>query len=335
MASNESSKPVVGFIGLGAMGAPMAARLQAAGYPLVVHDRREEAIAPLVQAGAMRADTPRGVAQQCAVIFSCLPDLAQIEAVALGQDGILSGAHRGQSYFEMSTSSPALVRQLHSVFAQQGVDLLDAPVSGGPRGARRGRLAIWVGGDKRAYERHEPVLQAMADHPSHLGPCGAGLVAKLVHNCTSQATQAAIAEIFSLGVKAGADPLALWRAVRQGAIGRRRTFDGLIDQFLPAEYDTPQAVLDIMHKDTLAATELGRELGVPLRIANLALADIQEAMNRGWAQRDGRCVMLLPQERAGVSIRVDPRGIREALHDDPPAPTDTRHGAEPTLGERL
>ncbi|WP_064736074.1 NAD(P)-dependent oxidoreductase [Azohydromonas australica] len=324
---DDASRPVVGFIGLGAMGRPMATRLRAAGYPLVVLDARAEATAPFVQAGAVRAQTPRDVARQCDVVFSCLPGLAQIEAVGLAPDGLLAGARPGLAWFETSTSSPALVRRLHAAFAERGAHLLDAPISGGPPGAERGKLAIWVGGDPQAYQRHEPVLRALADSPAYIGPCGSGLVTKLVHNCASQATQAAIAEVFALGVKAGADPLALWRAVRQGAIGRRRTFDGLVDQFLPGEYDAPQAVLDIMHKDTLAATELGRELGVPMRFANLALADLQEAVNRGWSRRDGRCVMLLPQERAGVAIRVDPAAIRAVLREDPPAPTDTRHGA--------
>jgi len=161
-----------------------------------------------------------------------------------------------------------------------------------------------------------------------VGPVGVGLVTKIVHNCTSQATQAAIAEVFVLGVKAGAEPVALWEAVRQGSIGRRRTFDGLIDQFLPGDYDSPQAALRIMHKDMSIATSLGKELGVPMRISNLALADIQEAMNRGWSDRDGRCVMLLPQERAGVHIAADPQAIQAVLQRDPPAPGDAKHGRQ-------
>ena len=112
--------------------------------------------------------------------------------------------------------------------------MLDAPISGGAGGAKRGRMGIWVGGDKATYHRYEPVLRAMGDQPVHVGDIGAGLVTKLVHNCASQATQAAIAEVFVLGVKAGAEPLSLWEAIRQGSIGRRRTFDGLVDEFLPA-----------------------------------------------------------------------------------------------------
>lgn len=112
---------------------------------------------------------------------------------------------------------------------------------------------------------------------------GAGLVTKLVHNCASQATQAAIAAVFVLGVKAGADPLSLWEAIRQGSISRRRAFDGLADEFLLSKLEPPNAALRIIYKDMMLPTGLARELGVPMRFANLALADITEAMNRGWA----------------------------------------------------
>lgn len=323
---NDQALPTVGFVGLGIMGAAMASNLQKNGYRLVVNDTRLEAAAAHLKQGAVWADTPREVAAQCEVIFTCLPNLAAIEAVALGPDGILPGIRRGHAFFETSTNSPELVKRLHAAFAERGAHMLDAPISGGALGAQRGRLAIWVGGDKSVYERYEPVLKAMGDQPVHVGAIGAGLVTKLVHNCMSQTTQAAISEVFVLGVKAGAEPLALWRAIRQGSIGRRRTFDGLIDEYLPASYDPPHAALRIIQKDMLLATSLARELSVPMPLANLALADIQEAMNRGWAERDCRSVMLLPQERIGIEIKVDPAEIEEVLRRDPPAQSDSKRG---------
>jgi 3-hydroxyisobutyrate dehydrogenase len=323
---SDNAKPTVGFIGLGVMGGAMAANLLKAGYTVVVNDVRREAAAAHLKAGARWADTARELAGQCEVMFTCLPGLAQIEAVALGPDGLIQGIRPGHAYFEMSTNSLELARRLHDAFARREAHMLDAPISGGALGAKRGRMAIWVGGDAGAYRRNEAVLKTMGDKPVHVGTIGAGLVTKLVHNCTSQTTQAAIAEIFVLGVKAGAEPLALWRAIRQGSIGRRRTFDGLIDEVLPARFEPVNAALRIIHKDMLLATELGRELGVPMPMANLAFADIQEAMNRGWAERDCRSVTLLPQERVGVSIRVDPAAIEDALRDDPAAPSDTKRG---------
>lgn len=325
-SDDSKAKPVVGFIGLGLMGRPMSRNLMNAGFALVVHDHRREAADELVQAGATWASTPRELAQQCDVMFSCLPGVAEIEAVALGADGVVAGIRPGCAYFEMSTNSHAVVRRMHAAFAARGAHFLDAPISGGPTGAQRRQLAVWVGGDAAAYRRCEPVLRAMADHPTHVGDIGAGLVTKLVHNCAAEAMQASLAEAFVMGVKAGADPLSLWQAIRQGAVGRRRTFDGLIDQFLPGTYDQPQAAQRVTYKDMMFATELGRDLGVPMRFANLSLADTTESMNRGWAERDCRAVMLLPQERAGVKIAVAPAAIQEVLRSDPAAPTDTRHG---------
>ncbi|MGE0226173.1 MAG: NAD(P)-dependent oxidoreductase [Acetobacteraceae bacterium] len=316
----------LGFVGLGIMGGAMVANLLKAGWQVTVHDIRRDAAERHLAAGAAWADSPAAMAETCDTIFTCLPDLHAIETVALGASGILSRASPGTALFEMSTNSADLVRRLHDAFQAKGAHMLDAPISGGAAGAVSGRLAMWVGGDRGSFERCKPALDAMADRVVHVGPSGAGLVTKLVHNCASQAMQAALAEVFVMGVKAGAEPVALWEAIRQGSIGRRRSFDGLIDEFLPGTYDSPSAALRIVHKDMMVATGLGRELGVPLRFANLALADIAEAMNRGWAERDARCVMLLPQERVGVQIHEDPGRIQAVLDKDPPAPTDTRRG---------
>jgi 3-hydroxyisobutyrate dehydrogenase len=143
-------------------------------------------------------------------------------------------------------------------------------------------------------------------------------VAKLVHNCAGYATQTALAEVFALGVKGGVEPLALWEAVRSGAAGRRRTFDALIDQFLPSTYDPAAFALRLAYKDVSLATQLGRELAVPMRVANLALAELTEALNRGWGDRDSRVAMLLQLERSGVEIAVEPDRIRAALDRDAP-----------------
>lgn len=322
----DQQTPTVGFIGLGIMGAAMALNAQKAGYRLVVNDTRRAAAEPHLSAGAIWADTARAVAEQSDVVFTCLPNLEVIESVLLGPDGVLAAIKPNGAVFEMSTSTPELVKRLHQAFSERDAHFLDAPISGGAKGAQRARLAIWVGGDKASYQRFEPVLRSMGDHPVHVGAAGTGLVTKLIHNCTSQTTQAAIAEVFVLGVKAGAEPLALWEAIRQGSIGRRRTFDGLIEEFLPARFDPPNAALRIIKKDMMVATDLARDLGVPMRFANLALADIQEAMNRGWSERDCRSVMLLPQERAGVDIKVEPTAIHDVLRRDPAAPSDAKFG---------
>jgi 3-hydroxyisobutyrate dehydrogenase-like beta-hydroxyacid dehydrogenase len=309
----------VGFIGLGIMGASMASNVLARGHELVVNDIRRDAAAPHLAAGARWADSARQVAEASDVVFTSLPGPPEVEAVATGAGGLLEGLAAGRTYFDLSTNSPALIRRLHATFAARGVHLLDAPVSGGPRGARSRKLALWVGGDEDVFRRHKPVLDAIGDQVIHVGPVGAGSVAKLVHNCAGYAIQTALAEVFTMGVKAGVEPLALWQAVRQGALGRRRTFDGLIDQFLPGKYDPPAFALRLAHKDVSLATALGRENAVPMRMANLALEEMTEALNRGWAARDSRVAMLLQQERAGVEIKVPENRLWEALERDPPS----------------
>jgi 3-hydroxyisobutyrate dehydrogenase len=306
----------VGFIGLGTMGASMAANLQKAGYKLVVQDLNRAAAAAHLAAGAVWADTPRAVAAAAEVVFTSLPGPPEVEAVALGPDGILAGLKKDGAYFDLSTNSPSMVRRIQAAFAERGCHMLDAPVSGGPRGAASRKLAIWVGGERAVFERHKPVLDAMGDQARYIGPIGAGSVAKLVHNCAGYAVQTALAEVFSMGVKAGVEPLALWEAVRQGAGGRRRTFDGLADQFLPGSYDPPSFALKLAHKDVSLACALAREFAVPMPVADHTLAELTAGLERGWAGRDSRVAMLLQLERAGVDIKVDPERIKEVFAHD-------------------
>lgn len=306
----------IGFIGLGLMGSSMALNARAGGHELTVHDLRRDAAAAHLAAGAKWADTPRLAVEGAEVVFTSLPGPREVESVALADDGLLAGMRQGAAWFDLTTNSPSLIRRLHEKFTARGLHLLDAPVSGGPLGAKTRKLALWVGGDRAVFDRHKAALDTIGDQAMYVGPIGAGSVAKLVHNCAGYAIQAALAEVFTLGVKGGVEPLALWQAVRQGALGRRRTFDRLADQFLANSYEPPQFTLRLAHKDMTLATELGRELGVPMRVANLALAEMTEAMNRGWSERDSRVSMLLQNERAGVEIAVPKAKIREAQERD-------------------
>lgn len=308
-----ASDLVVGFIGLGTMGGHMAANLLKAGYKLVVHDLSRQAASHHLAAGATWAATPKALAEQCDVMFTSLPEPPDVEAVGLAEEGLLAGVRKGAAWFDLSTNSPTVVKKLSAAFEGKGAHMLDAPVSGGPHGAASRKMAIWVGGDKAAYDKFKPVLDAMGDRAAYIGPIGAATVAKLVHNMSGYAITCALAETFALGVKAGVEPLALWNAVRQGAGGRRQTFDILIDQFLPGKYDPPAFALKLAHKDVSLANALARELGMPMRMCNLALAEMTEAMNRGWEGRDSRVVMLLQQERAGVEIAVEPERMKAAL----------------------
>src|SRR5690348_8461207 len=302
----------VGFVGLGTMGGRMAANVQRAGFKLLVHDLHRQAASHHLAAGAIWVDSPRALAIEADVIFSSLPEPADVEAVALGPEGLIAGIRPGAAYFDLSTNSPSVVKAIHAAFAAKGAHMLDAPVSGGPAGAESRKLAIWVGGDENVFNRHKAVLDAIGDKAAYIGPIGSATVAKLVHNMSGYAIVCALAETFTMGVKAGIEPLALWQAVRQGAAGRRYTFDALINQWLPGKYDPADFALKLAHKDVRLATALGRELGLPMRICDLAYAEMTEAMNRGWAGRDSRVVMMLEQERAGIEVKVDPERLQEA-----------------------
>ena len=322
-------KQTVGFIGLGTMGGPMALNIISNGFQLVVNDLNENVALPHLQKGALWADSPRQVAEQSDVILTCLPSIESVEQVCLGADGILAGMTKEKSHFEMSTTSPKLVAEMHAAYALKGMHYLDAPITGGAIGAQKGKLTIFVGGDRPSFDRFSLVLKAFADRQIHLGPSGTGIVTKLVNNCAGQTLTVVLAEIFALGLKAGAAPLPLWEALRSGASGRRRTFDIMIDEFLPGHFSPPNAALTIYLKDMMAATELGRDLNVPMRFANLALAEYNEAMARGLGEHDGRIAMTLPLERLGLKVAEDPKAIEEILKRDPPAASDSKRGVEP------
>ncbi|MBB5696261.1 NAD(P)-dependent oxidoreductase [Muricoccus pecuniae] len=304
----------VGFIGLGTMGASMAANLaKAPDVTLVVNDVRREAAESLIADGAEWAPDSRALGEACDVVFTSLPGPAEVKAVG-GQ--LLETMRPGTVIVDISTNAVSSVRELHAAGAARGVHVLDAPISGGPRGAKTGKLAFFVGGDAAVFERCLPLLSAMGDRPILVGDIGAGSIAKLAHNLSGYALNVIMAEVFAMGAKAGLDPLALYAAIRQGVHGRRRTYDGVTEQFLPNSYDPPAFQLRLAHKDVSLACALGREVGVPMRMAALTLEEMTEALNRGWGNRDSRSAMLLELERAGVEIAVDRAAMQAVIDAD-------------------
>jgi 3-hydroxyisobutyrate dehydrogenase len=294
----------IGFIGLGNMGGPMALNLMKAGHSLVVHDVRREAAQPHLERGAKWADSPKAAARESELILTSLPGPAEVEAVALGADGVLQGAVAGTVYADLSTGSPIVMRKIHAAFSEKGVHVLDAPVSGGVWGAQHGTLQVMVGGDEPIYREVKSVLQAVGDKVGYMGPIGAGTIAKLVHNMIGMATRAVVAEGFTLGVKAGVTPEALLEAIRGAAFGQGL----LLSQMLPnvifkGDFDTVRFGLKLARKDIGLATALAREYDVPMPMAAVAEQIMMEAMARGWGDKDSTAPWMLQEEAAGVQVR--------------------------------
>ncbi len=295
----------IGFIGLGNMGGPMALNLMKAGHTLIVSDVRREAAAPHLERGAKWADRPAALARESELILTSLPGPKEVEAVALGPDGILQGAVAGTVYADLSTGSPTVMRRIHAAFKAKGVHVLDAPVSGGVWGAQRGTLQVMVGGDEAIYREVKGVLQAVGDKVGYMGPIGAGTIAKLVHNMISIATRALVAEGFTLGVKAGVAPEALLEAIRGASFGQGL----MLSQMLPnvifkGDFDTVRFGLKLARKDVGLATELAREYDVPMPMAAVAEQIMIEALARGWGDKDSTAPWMLQEEAAGVRVRA-------------------------------
>ncbi len=306
----------VGLVGVGKMGTPMGLHILGAGYPLTVYDIRPGQLQAPVNAGAIAADSAREVGAQSDVVFTSLPGPEEILEVSRGDQGLLAGLEPGKAYFDLSTSSPSLARELHAEYAARGVQMLDAPVSGGPYGAASGKLSIWVGGDRATYENHLALLQTIGDEVSHIGDVGSASIAKLVHNCAGFVMYSSLAEVFSMGIKAGLEADVLWQTVRKGLNGRRPLFDCLARNFMPSQYDDADFTLAHAEKDCRLALELAAEQAVPMQLAELAHREQTAAIERGWSARDARASMLLQLERAGVEpLTLTAERIAEILAD--------------------
>ena len=294
----------IGFIGLGNMGGPMALNLIKAGHTLVVHDVRREAAAPHLAAGAKWSDSPAAVARESELILTSLPGPREVEAVALGSNGIVHGAIAGTIYADLSTGSPTVMRKLYAAFKERGVHVLDAPVSGGVWGAQRGSLQVMVGGDEAIYNEVKDVLKAVGDKVGYMGAIGSGTIAKLVHNMISIAARSLVAEGFTLGVKAGVKPEALLEAIRGASFGQGLILSQMIPNVIfKGAFDTVRFALKLARKDIGLATELAREYDVPMPMASVAEQIMIEALARGWGDKDSTAPWMLQEEAAGVQVR--------------------------------
>jgi 3-hydroxyisobutyrate dehydrogenase len=295
----------VGFIGLGNMGGPMAGFVAKAGFALVVHDLRRDAAAPLLERGAVWADSPRDVASECDVICVCVPGPPEMRAVMLGAAGVIEGLRRGAVVIDHTTNSPAVVREVGAAVSARGAHLLDAPLDGGREGALDGQLTLFVGGDEAVVPRVRPVLETFSRSVVWVGALGAGSVTKLVHNALAMSIDLLLAECLTLGVKAGVALPRLVEAFREGCIvSQNMTFTKRMPATLFRGDFTARFALALAHKDSRLAGDLAAQHGVPTRLLDLCESELLEAMNRGWGAEDRTKASTLQEERAGVTLRL-------------------------------
>jgi 3-hydroxyisobutyrate dehydrogenase len=288
----------IGFVGLGTMGGPMAARLLEAGHDLSVHNRTREREAPLAEAGARRAATPEAAASGADVLVTMVSDTPDLEQVLFGPDGAASGLAAGSLLVDMSTVSPRATREMAERLAERGVAMLDAPVSGGSEGARDGTLSIMVGGDADDVERARPLLAVLGSTITHVGPVGSGQVTKAMNQVIIAGTYAAVAEGLALGLAAGVDVAAAHRALSGGAAGSwvlTHRGQNMIDDDYPLGFR-----VRLHRKDLGIALESAREAGVPLPVTAYVEQIETGLITRGHGDEDVSAIARAVREAAGL-----------------------------------
>ncbi len=281
----------VGFIGVGTMGLPMASNLLARGFRLVVHDLNERPVQELVAKGAERAGSGREVGECCSHVVLMLPASRHVEAALTGPEGVIAGLAPGGTIIDMSTIDPGTTQRMAQLAASKGQRLIDAPVSGAPLKAKDGTLTIMVGGDAEVVEECRPILAAMGSNIIHVGSVGAGETVKLVNNLIAAISMAAVAEAFSIGVRAGLSPQIMYEVVSKSSgdcwcLRTRVPYPGVIDASPANEDFAPGFMLDLMHKDVGLALELARSVGAPTRLGGLIQTLLTEGQQLGLGRLD-------------------------------------------------
>lgn len=290
----------LGYIGLGLMGKSMARNLLRAGFPLLVHNRSQKAVEELVSEGARAAGSPADIARQVDVVFTCLPDTPDVELVALGDNGIVAGAHAGLVYVDHSTIKPVTARQIASSLAQMGVLCLDAPVSGGDIGAREGTLTIMVGGPGEALEKARPALQAMGKTITHVGESGAGQIAKAANQIMVAAQMVAMGELLIFAKKTGADPQKVIEAIRAGA-AQCWTLDVKPPRLFQGNRQ-PGFKAYMQAKDLSIIMETSRQYGLPLLSAGTHAQIFNAMLQMGMSELDNSAVIGVIERLANVQL---------------------------------
>jgi 3-hydroxyisobutyrate dehydrogenase-like beta-hydroxyacid dehydrogenase len=295
-------KPTLGFIGLGRMGGPMAARFAGAGYPLVVFDLNDEAAGAFVDRGATRGISPADVASRAGIVLLCLPTPDAVEAVSLGTRGIVHGS-RARTLIDLGTTGPAMERRVASGVAAHGVTLVDAPVTGGISGARAGTLAVMASCPPGVFAAVAPLLETLG-RVFHVGEAaGLGQTAKLANNLLSAAALAVSAEAMAMGVKAGIDARVLLDIINAGSGRNSATEDKFPRAILPGTFDFGMST-GLFFKDVHLSVDEAESLGVPMVVGSAVRQMFAVTRARFGPASDFTCIAKVIEEWAGVAIRA-------------------------------
>lgn len=293
----------IGFIGIGAMGKPMALHLLRAGYSLVVNDVSEAAVQELVARGAAGAATPQDLAVQADVIITMLPNGAIVEQVLLGEQGVFAGARPGLTVIDMSSVAPGFSREMAELASRRQLHYLDAPVSGGVKGAAEGALTIMVGGEPETVTRFRPLLEVIGKKIYHVGAVGAGDAVKIVNNLLLAVNMAAVAEAFVLGTKLGLNPQTLFDVISASS-GNSYALTAKMPNFVFKGNFAPGFAVDLQYKDLELATQTAKELKVPLLLSNVAQQIFEQARAAGLGREDISAVIKPLEELLDIEVRL-------------------------------
>ena len=291
----------IGFIGLGIMGKPMSRNLLKAGYQLVVFNRSKGAVNELVAAGASAAANPREVAKQAEIVITMLPNSPHVRDVVLGEAGIIEGAGKGSVVIDMSSIAPLVSREIAARLDKKGIEMLDAPVSGGEPKAIEGTLSVMVGGKKEIFDKCYPVMKAMAGSVVLVGSAGAGNIAKLANQVIVALNIAAVSEALVLAAKAGVDPDLVYQAIRGGLAG-----SAVLDAKAPLMMDrkfNPGFRIDLHIKDLNNVLETSHSIGVPLQLTASVMEIMQALKVDGLGDADHGSLVRFYEKLANIEVK--------------------------------
>ena len=293
-------KPKIGFVGIGIMGFPMAKNLIKAGYPLIIYDVNEQVLSNMVSEGTDKGESCAHVAKNCDIIITMLPNSPDVEKVVLGEQGILKGACKGQILIDMSSITPLVSQSLARELEKKGIDMLDAPVSGGQEKAQSGTLAIMVGGKEEIFNYCKPVLEVMGK-PILVGDIGAGGTAKLVNQAIVAVNIAIVAEALLLGKKAGVDPDRIFDAIKGGLAGSQCLTDKAPRMFR-GNY-APGFRIRLHVKDLTNILQTSQALHNAMPLTAQVMEMMQTLMADGHTELDHAGLALFYEKINGISLK--------------------------------